>query len=96
MLLESKSIFSEAMTHCAGCYPHSPIPIGALEFNVLELVRSKSEWLRGLRTNINLELLISSINEITDSPVVSLAKLPGTWLVVQIFRDWLSNQLREL
>ena len=96
--LESNSIFSEAMTHCAGCYPYSPweTPFSTLTSNVLELVRSKSEWLRGLRTNINLELLINSLSEVTGGPIVSLAKSPGAWLVVQIFRDWFSNQLREL
>ena len=96
--LESNSIFDEAMIHCAGCYPYSPwiTDTKTLPRNLISIVRAKADGLARLRTETTMELFVNTLQEIKSGPDVSLKTSPEAWIAVQIFRDWLGAQARQL
>ena len=96
--LESSSIFCEAMIHCAGCYPYSPwiTDTKTLPDNLLSIVKTKADGLARLRTETTVELFMNTLKEIKGGADVSLKTSPEAWIAVQIFRDWLGNQARQL
>lgn len=94
--LESASIYSEAMIHCAGSYPSCPwkTPWSKLPPSIFDIIKNKAEWLARLRSQVNEELLINTLRD-PDGPVVSITLSPEQWIVVQIFRDWLAKQIQQ-
>ena len=60
--LESGPLFTEALIHCAGCWPlcEWPTSSSSLSPPTIKVVESKAKWLADLRSKINLELLVDS------------------------------------
>jgi hypothetical protein len=99
--LQSANIFREAILHIVGASedyadgrqsPFQGIPKG-----VIDLINIKIKHLRQTKQKINESLFLSTI--LIDSERINpssgeYTKFP-TWLVVQIWRDWFSNQLAE-
>lgn len=94
--LKSGSIFSEALTHCAGSYPSCPwkTQFSALPSNVITIIEDKSLWLARLRSQVNEELLINTLEE-SDGHPVSITTSPEAWIVVQIFHDWVGKRINR-
>ena len=92
--LESGSIFSEALIHCAGSWPNWewPTPADSIQTRCLELIAVKAKTLADLRSEIDREILMNSISDADGRPV-TLESTPESWMVVQVFRDWLTGQM---
>ncbi|KAL9119820.1 MAG: hypothetical protein Q9187_003627 [Circinaria calcarea] len=93
--LESAFIYSEALVHCVGCWPHWPwtTPSTALQAETLSAVLTKGKELLALRSEINQELLINSLGDHDGRPV-TLKKSAEQWMIVSIWRDWLARSLQ--
>ena len=94
--LESASIFSEALIHLAGCWPHWiwTTPALALSPSMIDLVKRKAKHLNDLRGEVDRELLTNSLSAEGGHPVTFSTSLES-WMVVQIFRDWLATQMHN-
>ena len=92
--LESATIYSEALVHCAGCWPSWPWPTPptSVQAAVLSIVATKGKELSALCSEINHELLINSLGDDNGRPV-TLQKSAEQWMVVSIWRDWLARNL---
>ena len=94
--LQDGLIYSEAVVHCAGCFSHYTwtTPYSSLPPSVLAIVEAKHEWLMTLRSNIDIDLFVNTLIA-ENRRIVSLKDGPESWIVVQIFRDWLAKQVRK-
>ncbi|MCJ1478605.1 hypothetical protein MMC13_007286 [Lambiella insularis] len=96
--LELGATFSEAMIHCAGVFPYSlwPTDVNTLPENLLTTIKAKARDLAFLRSQVSIELHMNTLAEAEGGPAVSLLSAPEAWAVVQMFRDWLAHQERNL
>ena len=94
--LESASIFTEALIHLAGCWPHWSWTTPALAIcpNMVDLVKRKAKQLNDLRGEVDRELLTNSLSAEGGHPV-TFSTSPESWMVVQVFRDWLATQMHN-
>lgn len=94
--LESASIFSEALIHFVGCWPHCywPTPAATIPKDMIDLITRKATRLDDLRREVDQELLTNSLSTEGANPV-TLASSPESWMVAQLFRDWLAIQMRD-
>ena len=92
--LESATIYSEALVHCAGCWPcwPWPTPSTSVQAAAFSIITTKGKELLALRSEIDQELLINSLED-DDGRPVTLKKSAEQWMVVNIWRDWLARNL---
>ena len=62
---------------------------------MIELVKRKAKLLSDLRAEVDRELLTNSLSAEEGDPV-TFAAAPESWLVVQVFRDWLARQMHDV
>uniref|UniRef100_A0A2D3VJT9 Uncharacterized protein n=1 Tax=Ramularia collo-cygni TaxID=112498 RepID=A0A2D3VJT9_9PEZI len=103
--LENGMIFKEAYIHIAGCYPAWPWSVSQSSFStdLLESVEIKSSQLTDKRRQIDFKLMLLTIacSENPGDPSSSLLPASATlnsttWIVVNIWRDWVVNHLAAL
>lgn len=94
--LESASIFSEALIHLVGCWPHCywPTPAATIPKDMIDLITQKATRLNDLRREVDQELLTNSLST-EEGNLVTLASSPESWMVAQVFRDWMATQMRD-
>lgn len=94
--LESASIFSEALIHFVGCWPHCYWPTSAATIaqGMTDLITQKAKRLSDLRRGVDQELLTNSLSTEGGEPV-SLSASPESWMVAQVFRDWLATKMHD-
>ena len=92
--IESGTIFTEAIIHCTGNWPHWPwdTPTSSVKPRVLDIVAQKAKALSELRGEIDRELLMNSISN-AEGRLITLAASPESWMIVQVFRDWFARQI---
>lgn len=95
--LETGSIFSEALIHLVGCWPSWawPTPMTTIASDMTELIKKKAKRLSDLRREVDQELLTNSLSAEEGNPV-AFASFPESWMVAQVFRDWLATQLHAI
>ena len=93
MALESPSIYQEALIHCAGSWPHWSwdVPCTSIHPKVLGIVAAKATDLEILCLRVNQELFVHSLS--VAGKAVSLGCSSESWVVVQVFRDWVAHQI---
>jgi hypothetical protein len=99
--LQSTAIFREAVIHTVGTYPswcQDTSRLSSLPLNVQSLIQRKWDDLHRSLDDVNSILLRSTIVITPEDKPVSLEQRDTfeTWIVVQIWRDWLLSRLRIL
>jgi hypothetical protein len=92
-LLESTSIFQEAMVHIVGQYPHwlkKSMGVKGLPEQIIKLIRRKRNEIRERKTDIEEVLLDGTVT--VDGCRIKISRENkddwSTWFVVQYWRDW--------
>ncbi|TEY37436.1 hypothetical protein BOTCAL_0518g00050 [Botryotinia calthae] len=97
--LKCTPIFKEALIHIVGQYPSWPWPTpqSQLGLNLGQIIDKKFDDLQHMRFKVNGPLFQSCI--VKDKVRVSINNLDRStfdiWVIVQIWHDWLSQQLRH-
>jgi hypothetical protein len=99
--LQSVAIFREAVIHTVGTYLswcQDASRLSSLPLKVQSLIQCKWASLHRSLNNVNSTLLRSTIVIAPEDTPVSLEHKNTfeTWIVVQIWRDWLSSRLRTI
>ena len=92
--LESAPVFCEALIHCAGCWPTCtwPTSISSLSMPLIQLIRSKARWLASLRSEINLDLFVNSMNYDRQQPLKP-EEQQIKMQVAYMFHQWLARNI---
>ena len=94
--LESRAIFSESLIHVVGGFPDMDWPTTCFEAvdETKEIICTKAKELRDWTTEIERELLMNSLEKRRTGAVVTPEDLPGTWLIVSLYRQWVWERIR--
>ncbi|KAI9791995.1 MAG: hypothetical protein M1816_003264 [Peltula sp. TS41687] len=96
--LQSTAIFTESIIHVVGCWPTWPWPTqrACLSKDIRKFILSKAKKLDEKRRKVNQDLFLNTIT--IENRAVDLTEGSSnfeTWMVVQIFRDWLCGEVNQ-
>jgi hypothetical protein len=103
--IQDQSIMTEALIHVIGCWPAWNWETSKEKFmklahgaKTLHLVKSKTKQLHELCFGVDRDLFINTLNYGTgsDEHPITIGDQKESWIIVQLFRDWLACTLAEI
>ena len=95
--LESRTIFTEAIIHCAGGFPNYTwhTPLSVIAPCARKVIHAKAVRLSHLRNKADIRLLTEPTVLLDGNIKPSIEDSFASWMLMHLFRDWIASQMND-